>query len=140
MDRYALKNTNAIEFHLYDRDTDKKYEEYIVKVNSRKDGSCGYLTNKREIENYIPKEIIESEFEITLDNIDETNWDNEDIPQKISEKLSNRIDKEGIKVKLCNFCSKKITKEHLEKLNTWDEVEGWFKKIKDMTDRAFSNE
>lgn len=140
INRWALKNTNAIEFHLYDRDCDQKYKEEIEKVNNRKDGSYGCLTQKREIENYIPKEIIESEFEITLDNVNENNWDAEDIPQKIFEKLSNRIDKKGIKEKLCRFCSTKITKEHLERLNAWDEVENWFRKIKEMTDRAFSNE
>lgn len=139
IDKYVLKNTNAIEFHLYDRDSDSKYKKDIEKVNNRQDGSYGCLTKKREIENYIPKEIIESEFKITLDNINEKNWDNEDIPKKILEKISNKMSEERIKEKLCNSCSKKITKEHLEKLNAWDEVESWFKKIKEMTDRTFNN-
>lgn len=56
INRYALKNTNAIEFHLYDRDDDQKYKSNIEQVNARNDGSIGRLTDKREIENYVPKE------------------------------------------------------------------------------------
>lgn len=133
--RYVLKNTNAIEFHLYDKDTDDKYKKNIEDVNNRRDGSYGALTNKREIENYVPKGLIEEEFAITLDNIDESNWDNEDIPKKIQAKVSN-MNENAIKERLCGKVASKITKEHLEKLNSWEEIEGWFNKIKDFCDKA----
>jgi len=144
INRYALRNTNAIEFHLYDKDADQKYKGAIEKVNRRKDGSCGMLTKKREIENYIPKEIIEEEFKIKLDNIDISKWDNEDIPEKILEKCSEKKDKKGdvsiIKKILCGSCSKKITKEQLNKLNTWKEIEGWFKQIRNIVNKVMSSE
>lgn len=134
IDRHVLENTNAMEFHLYDRDSDEKYKKYVESVNKRKDGSFGTLTKKREIENYIPKEIIEEEFNIELDNIDDKNWDNEDIPKKIEVKCSKK--EKAIKEELCGHCSKKLTKEHLEKLNAWEEVKGWFEKIKEMCDKV----
>lgn len=141
VNRYALKNTNVIEFHLYDRDTCGQYKNEIEKVNKRQDGSCGLLTNKREIENYVPKEIIEQEFQITLDNI---NWDDEDIPQKILEKCPNKKDKKGgdsiVKEILCCSCSKKITKRDLDDLGAWDEVKEWFEKIRDICNKVTTNE
>ncbi len=139
VNRHILKNTNAVEFHLYDKDKNEQYKEQVEKVNRRNDGSFACLTNKREIENYVPKRIIEEEFGIQLDNIDLSNWDNEDIPRKIIEKGVNMAEKD-IKEKLCCSCSKKITKEDLEEIKAWEEVKGWFEKIKELTDKVLSNE
>lgn len=133
INRYAMKNTNAIEFHLYDRDKDNKYKGSIDWVNNRKDGSKGFLTNKREMENYIPKSLIEEELKISLDNI--VDWDNDDITKKILEKLPQKKEQD-IKSQLCCSISKRITKRHLESLNVWDEVSGWFKQINDMISKA----
>lgn len=135
INRYVLENTNVIEFHLYDKDEDEKYKNSIENVKNRKDGSYGVLTKKREIENYIPKEIIETEFNIILDNIDVDNWDEEDIPKKVLEKCPD-IKETAIKEKLCRSCSQKLTKEHLVKMSAWEEIEGWFKKIKEIFDKA----
>ena len=144
INRHALENTNAVEFHLYDRDEDQQYKDEIKKVIGRNDGSHGVLTQKREIENYIPKEIIKREFNITLDNVDMNNWDDEDIPKKILEKCPEKKDKNGsdsiIKQILCGSCSKKLTKDHLEKLNAWQEVSGWFEKIKELVEKVMSYE
>ncbi|HOM40115.1 MAG TPA: hypothetical protein PK064_04330, partial [Bacteroidales bacterium] len=126
------KNTNAIEFHLYDKDKDSKYEEDIEKVNQRIDGSEGILTNKREIENYVPKELIENEFNIKLENI--SNWDDFDVAKAISEKINMK--ENNIKNVLCGKLSQQITKESLESINAWEEVEGWFNKVKNMVDRV----
>ncbi|GAV24213.1 hypothetical protein ciss_01460 [Carboxydothermus islandicus] len=136
INRYALKNTNAIEFHLYDRDTNEQYKKQIEEVNSRNDGSCGRLTEKREIENYIPKEIVEKEFNIDLSDVE--NWDYEDIPKKIQNKIPNMKEKD-IKMKLCCRCSKEITKKHLEDLNAWDEVKSWFEKINELCSKVLQN-
>ncbi|MEM5793625.1 MAG: ATP-binding protein [Candidatus Aenigmatarchaeota archaeon] len=136
INRYAMKNTNAVEFHLYDRDADMKYRESVEKVNKRKDGSKGVLTKKREIENYIPKSLIEQELNITLDNIED--WDNDDITEKILQKLSGRK-KENIKSQLCCSISKKITKQDLESLNAFEEVCEWFTIIRDLINKVIKN-
>jgi len=143
INRYALKHTNAVEFHLYDRDADKKYKDAIAKVKKRKDG-YGTLTQKREIENYIHKTIIEEEFNIKLDNIDIKKWDDEDIPKRILEKCPDKKDKKGgdsiIKEILCGRCSKEITKTHLEELNAWEEVKDWFEQIGGIVNKLMSDE
>ncbi len=127
IDRYYLENSSVIEFHLYDRDCDEKYKEAIDKVNSRPDPSFGTLTQKREIENYIHKSLIEKEFNITIDN--EIDWDNENIPVYINRITGKKV--EIVKDILCGKLSKKMTKEMLEELGTWEEVKGWFEKIKE---------
>jgi len=128
IDRYITKNTNAIEFHLYDKDKDNKYKSKIDSVNKRNDGSKGILTNKREIENYIPKNLIETELNITISN--STNWDEYDIAKEVANQKS--IKETDVKQLLNGNISKKITKKDLEDLNAWTEVKGWFEIINDM--------
>jgi AAA15 family ATPase/GTPase len=141
INRYALKNTNIIEYHLYDRDHNEQYKKEIEIVNSRKDGSKARLTKKREIENYVPKEIIEAEFKITLD-IEDSEWDNADIVKAIKkyDKYKEMRDSD-IKKIICGSCAKKITKDHLVKLGAWDdEVKTWFEEIKDLVDKTWKKE
>lgn len=138
INRYALKNTNAIEFHLYDKDNNEQYKKDIEKVNNRKDGSIGILTQKREIENYVPKEIIDEEFGVQINLNQGDVWEEIDVPQKI-QSLKNCMTEKDIKGIICGKCSKNITKEHLLNLNAWYEVEGWFKKIKELTEKLVDN-
>jgi len=133
--RYALKNTNAIEFHLYDKDDDQKYLSNIEEVNSRKDGSFGMLTRKREIENYIPKSIIEKEFDINIDLAKTENWDEVNIPVKVRE-LKNQLKESDIKSIICGKLSKTITKSDFDSLNAWDEVKSWFEKINELVGKV----
>ena len=64
--------------------------------------------------------------------------------KKILEKCPEKRDKNGgdliIKQILCGSCSEKLTKKHLEELNAWEEVKGWFEKIKELVDKAISYE
>ncbi len=137
IDKYALKNTNAIEFHLYDSDKKQQYKPEIDKVHNRKDGSIGLLTQKREIENYIPKNKIEREFEITINLNQFENWDEIDVSRKVQDLKSN-LKESDIKSIICGNLSKQITKEDLESINAWEEVEGWFKKIKELINKAYN--
>ena len=132
IDKHILKNTNAIEFHLYDRDTDEKYKKAVEEVKQRKNGSYGTLTTKREIENYIPKELIESELDISLGEI--SDWDNIDVPALVASKKG--LKEINVKNILCGKVAKKITKRHLEQLNAWEEVKGWFESVKEMCSKV----
>lgn len=134
IDRYITKNTNAIEFHLYDKDKDYKYKSEIERVNKRNDGSIGVLTNKREIENYIPKNLIEKEFKITINN--STDWDEYDVAKEVSNQKS--IKETEIKKILNGRTSKNLTKKDLVALNAWVEVNGWFENINNII-RKVSN-
>lgn len=132
IDRYALKNTNALEFHLYDKDEDEKYKSEIEEVNKRNDGSYGVLTSFREIENYVDKEILENEFQIKIELKQNENWGELDIPSIVKSKLRNQRDEKSIKKEICGSCSKLMSKDKFEQLGVWEEVKGWFEKIKDM--------
>jgi predicted ATP-dependent endonuclease of OLD family len=138
INRYALKNTNAIEFHLYDRDNDQKYKPNIEHVKKRRDGSIGILTNKREIENYVPKEKIEKEFNIEIKLTPTENWDDIDIPTKIKEKRTD-LKESDIKSIICGKLSKALSKNDLESLNAWDEVKSWYEKINELVSRVSTN-
>jgi hypothetical protein len=63
---YIRHILNAIEFHFYDSDENEQYKQDIKKV---KKGYYDLLTQKREIENYIHKEIIEKEVRIDLRHV-----------------------------------------------------------------------
>lgn len=132
INRYVTKNTNAIEFHLYDKDDDNKYDEEIKKVNKRVDGSIAKRTNKREMENYIPLHLIESEFNVKLNNI--VNWDECDLPTKIAQ-IANQKENKVKEILNCKV-AKNITKQDLENLNAWDEIVQWFTTIKDLIEKT----
>lgn len=137
INRYALKNTNAIEFHLYDRDDDQKYKKDIERVRNRMDGSSGMLTKKREIENYISVDKINSEFNIHIEATNEE-WDDMDVPNQI---MGRRRDLKVpyIKSIICGKLSKTTTKEELVFLNAWDEVRSWFDRINELVAKASAN-
>lgn len=136
VERNYLENSGVIEFHLYDRDTNEQYKEAINKVNSRSDLSSGRLTEKREMENYIHKSLIEEEFGITIDDI--SDWDNEDIPRYLNGKTGNH--EKAIKEVLNGKLSSKMTKELFEELGAWNEVKDWFEKIKKLMNQTLTGE
>ena len=88
------------------------------------------MTDKREMENYIPKSLIEAEFNIDCNSIE--NWDIEDIPTFIENKTD--FDEKAVKGILNGKLAKQITKEHLQELNSFDEIKSWFEKIKAIFD------
>jgi predicted ATP-dependent endonuclease of OLD family len=134
VNRNYLKDSNIIEIHIYDRDSNsgkntEQYRKQYDEINSREDKSYAFMTEKRELENYIHKSIIQNEFNITLDDIE--NYDIEDIPTFIKNKSANK-DENAIKGILNGKLSKQITKEHLEELQAFDEIKSWFEKIKEL--------
>lgn len=134
VNRNYLKDSNIIEVHIYDRDSNsgkntEQYKKQCDEINDRDDKSHAFMTEKRELENYIHKSIIQNEFNITLDDIE--NYDIEDIPTFIKNKATNK-DENAIKGILNGKLSKQITKEHLEELQAFDEIKNWFEKIKEL--------
>ncbi len=135
VDRNYLKGSNVTEFHLYDRDSNsgrnsEQYKKQCQEINARDDNSICIMTNKREMENYIPKSLIEVEFNIDCSSIE--NWDIEDIPTFIKNRTN--LDEKAVKGILNGKLSKQITKEHLEELNSFDEIKSWFENIKSIFD------
>ena len=135
VNRNYLKDSNIIEIHIYDRDSNsgrntEQYKKQCDEINGRDDKSYAFMTEKRELENYIHKSIIQNEFNITLDGIE--NYDIEDIPTFIKNKSTNK-DENAIKEILNGKLSKQLTKQHLEELEAFDEIKSWFEKIKELS-------
>jgi len=135
VDRNYLVGSNVIEFHLYDRDSNsgkhtEQYKKQCEEINAREDSSVCIMTDKREMENYIPKALIETEFGIDCSSI--TNWDIEDIPKFIVNKTA--FDEKAVKGILNGKLAKQITNEDLEALNAFDEIKSWFENIKAIFD------
>lgn len=133
VDRNYLKNSNVTEFHIYDRDLNagkntEQYKTQCDKINKRKDNSSCVMTKKREMENYIHKSLIQEEFNIDCNSID--NWETADIPTFI--KKETGFDEKKIKNILNGKLTKHLTKEHLKLLNAFEEIKSWFTKIKEM--------
>lgn len=133
VDRNYLNETNAVEFHLYDRDTDsgrntEQYKDQCAAVNDRNDGSYATMTEKKELENYIPKQLIESYFGIDCSQIKD--WDNCDIISFITSKIKKR--ESVVKSILNGKLSAELTKESLESIDAYEEVESWFLKMREM--------
>jgi putative ATP-dependent endonuclease of the OLD family len=134
VDKNYLENSNVLELHIYDSDNGSgrnagQYKKQQKSINSRNDNSYCFITTKREMENYIHKNLIESKFSIDCSLI--TNWDEEDIPSFIQSQSSIK-DENAIKGILNGQLSKKITKELLQELNAFDEIKSWFIKLNEL--------
>lgn len=133
VDRNYLKGSNVIEFHIYDSDSNsgkntEQYKEQCDEINNRSNHSCAVLTQKKELENYVPVSLIEDFFTIDCSTI--TDWDNFDLPTFIAGKSGRHANE--VKSILNGCLAKKITKQHLEDLNAFDEIKGWFTKMKEL--------
>ena len=136
VEQHYLEGSNVIEFHLYDTDSDEKYKNSIEEVNKRDDGSFGTLTKHREMENYIHYSLFEKEFSIDCSD-KKDDWATEDVPQFVMNKTTkfsekNEKTKNIIKQIANGKLSKAMTKELFEELGVFDEIKGWFEKIKKM--------
>lgn len=134
VNRNYLKDSNVVEIHIYDSDlgsgnNSEQYKKQQDEINSRNNGSYCFLTTKREMENYIHREIIENEFNLDCSSI--SNWDECDIPTFLVHKTLK--DEKVIKNILNGKLVKQLTKQHLEELKAFEEIKEWFEKIKEAT-------
>lgn len=79
-----LRNTGLIEVHIYDTDdhASPKYKQHIDDVNQRGNNDVGFLTTKREMENYIHPSAVQGEFNCII-AIDD--WC--DVPDLVAEQV-----------------------------------------------------
>src|SRR5699024_10701155 len=103
-------------------------------INEENDGRrSGIITELREIENYIPKSLVEEEFDIELP-ISNEEWQTIDVPKYLRNHVMLHIPNNKremvIKQRLNGSVSKKITAKLLKEGNNFDEIESWFKNIK----------
>ena len=141
-----LKGFNRPELYLFDRDTTPpekpRYEAQAVEINQRP--NCrAWHTNKRELENYIHKDLIKAVYP----NYAGSGTDFEDVPmlfaqaaheasaseqkwedvQNDSEKFSKKIS--NAKRRLCSEFAAKMTPELLMAVDSDGEVRGWIREV-----------
>ncbi|MBT2055843.1 AAA family ATPase [Enterobacter hormaechei subsp. hoffmannii] len=138
-----LRKLNVSEVHIYDRDV-SKYAETVNEVNSR-GNSWAVQTLMWELENYIHPSLYTKAYPIQGQFIDmsvdwKTTWPDKNIPTELSaflkaEKNSGNqlIMNEGsssIKNVFSSTLSQHMDEALFRDLNAYDEVNGWFDKIK----------
>lgn len=148
VERQYLANAGMIEVHIYDRDTQvaPKYGDHVNTVNSRNTRDIAFLTQRREMENYLHPACIGVEFQYpTTPTFTEwcdvpalvaahvhvasgapAPWDQLD-PEKQGKKQSRA------KIRLNNAVASSMTLAHLREVDADHEMLGWFQAI---TERA----
>jgi putative ATP-dependent endonuclease of the OLD family len=138
-----FKKSNIKEIHYYDNDR-KDYKNLIDEISLANDGRrYGWLTQRREMENYIPPILIEEEFNIDLSQYKET-WEKVDVPKILCglvllEIKDPKTREKKIKQILNCKISKKITANMLKDINAFEDLETLFKKIKAIIDGTYIN-
>lgn len=96
VNRRYLKNLGLPEVHIYDRDLPDgngryEYQDAADEVNDRDDGSVAFLTEKREMENYLHLDAINEVLEPMLGSPLEFDLtDDCDVESRIKELLGER--------------------------------------------------
>ena len=132
-----LKNLGLPEVHIYDRDLPDrngryKHQDAIDKVNDREDGSVAFLTEKREMENYLHLDAINDVLEPVLGSPLEFDLtDNCDVESEIKELLGGRerIRRLPVKRWLNEDVAERMTPDRLRERGGYDEIRKWFDEI-----------
>ena len=136
-----FKNSNVKEIYITDRD-DKKYVEKVNEICQANDGRrYAWYTNRTEMENYVPRERIEEEFDISLEEYKDE-WETRDVPDLLKNKCLLNIEdsskrEKNIKQIINGSISKKLTKTDFERIGAWDEVYLWFRMIRDINNGTY---
>lgn len=150
-----LKDSNMIEFHIYDSDGENHYANEIQKINTWQNGSFAVQTVMPAIENYIHPDIvllgkedaiIYEYFTANLTSIkqnlaekwNDATWNAMKSNWTTHNKVANTLKELGYsnsKNYLTEHLSKKMTKAHLEQINAYDEIKSWFEKIKELNEK-----
>jgi len=127
------RNIGLPEIHIYDRDeqTPPRYQTTVDQVNARVDNSWATLTGKREFENYIHPTVIQAFFGIGI-----TFSPTDDVASILctavnadAENPFNLLGDNRAKRLLCDDCSKLMTYEQLNEIDTDSDVNTLFEKI-----------
>ena len=134
---HLLRNLGLPEIHIYDRDLPKsdgthKYQSSVDQLNARGDGSQAFLTQKREIENYLhPDAIFEAfnghiETEVRITIGEET-----DVTTVIETLIGQRkVKRRALKNWLNEEAAENMTMERLRERDADGEISSWLSAIK----------
>lgn len=134
--RDYLKKSNIKEIHLYDSDV-SEYREIVEKMNRQSDGRRkGFITERYEMENYIPRSLVEQQFDIDLSDYSDDWGTKLDIPKLLVGKVGSKmgrdeVEKEKrIKMILNGSVMKKCTFDMIREMGNEEEIIKWFDEIK----------
>lgn len=135
-----FKTSGTFEFHLYDNDVEE-YKKSVEEMNRQNDGRrYGVITKMREMENYVPIDLIEDYFKCDLSEYI-NDWASFDLPNYLKNRrellpgVKNMNEREkNIKMIINGSLTKKITADSLRQQGVYDEIEGWFRQIRDIYD------
>lgn len=119
-----LKILNKPEIHIYDRDVaiPPQYEKECKSVNARNDGSIAFMTEKREMENYLHPDAIQAVFGVKI-TIDDTT----DVSTEVS--ALTRYNESKAKKKINKFATAKMSYQMLTASDAKGETLTWFNAI-----------
>ncbi|MDY0276371.1 MAG: ATP-binding protein [Desulfomicrobium sp.] len=136
VNQHYLKNVGLPEVHIYDRDELKngkyKYQDDRDAVNARGDGSIGFLTSKREMENYLHIDAISEALQPVVGfNFTFGLSDDCDVETEIKTLLNGqgKIQRRSIKHWLNEDAASRMTIDRLKERNGYEEIKGWFTEI-----------
>ena len=143
---YLSKLGNIPELHIYDRDIvgTEKYQKMTALVTSINDrGNIGFLTQKRELENYIPCNLVrdhfgfESSFSYSDDDdvsklVAHTFYLEECASQGVTPTKKWGGSASNAKKRINEEIVPKITLDELRSNDTSNEIEGWLKIINNL--------
>jgi predicted ATPase len=129
-----LKGFGRPEVHIYDADV-PAYVEVIDQVNSRGDGSIGFITQKHEIESYLHPDAIKAAFEVDVVVTDHPNEDGKATPKIFAEVYSEAQGYDGVmkdnnaKIRLSERAFPLMTSDMIAERDPNGEVEEWFRTV-----------
>lgn len=137
VNEHLLRNIGLPEVHIYDRDVPDgngilKYQAAADGVNARNDGSIAFLTQKREIENYLHADAIQEAFHgHTVNPVTIVVSDTCDVETEIKNLLGGqgKVNRRSIKTWLNEDAAGRMTLERLEHRTARVEVESWLSAI-----------
>jgi putative ATP-dependent endonuclease of the OLD family len=138
VNQHYLQNLGLPEIHIYDRDIPGsdgtyKYQSAQTIVNSRIDNSLAFLTEKREMENYLHLDAINEVFQpiagvsFTFSITDDCDVENE---IKLALNGQSRFQRRSIKAWLNDEVASRMTIDRLNHRSAYVEIKSWFTEIK----------
>lgn len=140
--RDYFRKSSLTQIYITDSDV-PKYVKLIDEVTQVNDGRrFGWYTQRLEMENYIPMDMVESTFKLNLTKYAEEWYHTQDVPQLLTNLWqggpNDPVQKENAaKMILNGSITKKMTKADLERIDAWEEIESWFRKIRSITDGTY---
>jgi putative ATP-dependent endonuclease of the OLD family len=148
IDHKYLSGLGKAELHIYDNDV-LEYREYVQRINGEDNPrKCAFNTTKRELENYLTKEAIEEAYAENGTVVEIPDFDDDDdVPLLVAkalyetsperkwdelEETKKKRSESRVKKLLNTQAIQKMSIERLEENDGRQELELWFKTLKEL--------